>query len=153
MGRCSRIGSKGSSEKYSDRSPDYSWLPEAGCFKPYAKESGEALEAFIKGRAEAKDVSALTLLFKEAVSAFFPDPMPAGSDDLMVRELLVKVANIILLRLKDAKVTEQEAEEIGVALRRLWFIVSAYRERKKESTLAQWLDRLSGAAKESGIQV
>ena len=71
----------------------------------------------------------------------------------MVRELLVKVANIILLRLKDAKVTEQEAEEIGVALRRLWFIVSAYRERKKESTLAQWLDRLSGAVKESGIQV
>lgn len=101
--------------------------------------------------ASAKDVGALTLFFKEAVKGFFPDP--CGGDDLVFRELLVVVVNRILLRLQDARVTEKEAEEIGFMLRRAWLVTQAYREKKKEMTIAQWLDKLTGLAKEAGVSL
>jgi ABC-type ATPase involved in cell division len=76
-----------------------------------------------------------------------------GSDDHFFRELLVKVFNMILIRLADARITEKEAEEIGSALRRVYIIFQDYKLRKKQYTITQWLDMLMGAAKEVGISV
>lgn len=81
----------------------------------------------------------------------FPEPLQSGSDDHVFRELLITVWNRILLRLEDARVTEKEAEEIGFMLRRTWGVAQAYRERKKEQTLGQWLDKLTGLAKQAGV--
>jgi hypothetical protein len=107
--------------------------------------------AFLAGKARAKDVTALTFFFKDAVTGFFPEPIQPGSDNHIFRELLVTVWNRILLRLQDAKVTEKEAEEIGVMLRRVWFFAQAYAERKKEMPLSEWIAKLSGVAKEAGV--
>lgn len=96
-------------------------------------------------------MGALTIFFKEAVSGFFPDP--CVGDDLTFRELLVTVWNRILLRLEDGKITEQELEEIGFMLRRVWFVAEAYKARKKGSSLAEWLEKLIVAAKEAGVPV
>lgn len=74
-------------------------------------------------------------------------------DDLTFRELLITVWNRILLRLQDAQVTEKELEEIGFMLRRVWFVAEAYKARKKESSLAEWLQKLIGIAKEAGVPV
>lgn len=101
--------------------------------------------------ASAKDVGALTLFFKETVKGFFPEP--CEGDDLTFRELLVTVVNRILLRLQDARVTEKEAEEIGFMLRRAWLVAQAFREKRKEMTVSQWLDRLTGLAKEAGVKL
>lgn len=81
----------------------------------------------------------------------FPEPLQYGSDDHVFRELLVTVLNRILLRLEDAKVTEKEAEEIGFMLRRTWGIAQAYRERKKELTISQWIEKLAGLARQAGV--
>jgi hypothetical protein len=43
-------------------------------------------------------------------------------------------------------VTEKEAEEIGLILRRLWILGTAWKASRKKETLAQWLERLSKAA-------
>lgn len=79
--------------------------------------------------------------------------MEPGSDDHVFRELLVTVWNRTLLRLKDAKVTERELEEIGFMLRRVWFTAQAYKARKKSRTLEEWLALLKGTAKEAGISL
>jgi hypothetical protein len=93
----------------------------------------------------------LTLFFKEAVTRLFTEPLQPGSDDHVFRELLVTVLNRILLRLEDAKVTEKEAEEIGFMLRRTWGVAQAYRARKKEMTIGQWIDKLTSLARQAGV--
>lgn len=95
----------------------------------------------------------MTLFFKELTKGFFPEPVAPGSDDHVFRELLVTVWNRILLRLQDATLTEKELEEIGFMLRRVWFVAQAFKAKKTESTLAQWLDRLTGLAKEAGVSL
>ena len=77
--------------------------------------------------------------------------MQKGSEDHIFRELLVTVWNRILLRVKDAKVSEKELEEIGFMLRRVWFTAQAYKAGKKSQTLEGWLSLLKGTAKEAGI--
>lgn len=108
-----------------------------------------AVSAFIEGRASAKDVGTLTLFFKEAVSGFFPEP--CNGDDLTFRELLITVLNRILLRLQDARVTGKELEEIGFMLRRAWLVAQAYKERKRGTTFSEWLEKLTGLAKDAGV--
>jgi hypothetical protein len=85
------------------------------------------------------------------VSGFFPDP--CTGDDLIFRELLVTVWNRILLRLKDAKLSEKELEEVGFMLRRVWFTAQAYKAKKQSQTLEGWLALLRGTAKEAGISL
>ena len=87
------------------------------------------------------------------IQGFFPEPVVPGSDDHIFRELLVTVWNRILLRLQDAKLTEKELEEVGFMLRRVWFVAQAYKAKKTESTLSQWLERLTGLAKEAGVSL
>lgn len=81
----------------------------------------------------------------------FPGPVVPGTDDHVFREALVVGANRVLLRLADAKVTENEAEEIGLILRRLWILGQAWKASNKKETLAQWLERLSSAASGAGL--
>jgi hypothetical protein len=95
----------------------------------------------------------LTLFFKEVVTRFFKEPIVPGSDDHIMKELLVTVINRILLRLQDQKLTEKELEEIGFMLRRTWFIGQAYAARKKELTLEQWLAKLKNEAEGAGISL
>lgn len=83
----------------------------------------------------------------------FVGPLAPGSDDLFFRELLVKVFNMILIRLADAKITEQEAEEIGSALRRVYVIFQDYKLRKQQYPITQWLEMLVNAAKEVGVSL
>jgi hypothetical protein len=85
------------------------------------------------------------------VRGFFPKP--CVGDDLVFRELLVTVANRILLRVQDLRLTEKELEEVGFMLRRTWLVARAYREKRRELTLTQWIDRLVGLAKEAGVPV
>ncbi len=85
------------------------------------------------------------------MSGFFPDP--CVGDDLIFRELLVTVWNRILLRLKDAKLSEKELEEVGFLLRRVWFTAKAYKARKQSRTLEQWLKLLRGTAKKAGVSL
>lgn len=87
------------------------------------------------------------------MKGFFPEPVAPESDDHIFRELLVTVVNRILLRVQDLSLTEKELEEIGFMLRRVWFVAQAYKARKSESTLAQWLEKLSGLAKEAGVSL
>jgi hypothetical protein len=86
-------------------------------------------------------------------SYFFPEPLAQGSDAHIFRELLVTVWNRILLRLQDQKITEKEAEEIGFMLRRAWIIGKTFKEKNQQYTLAQWLEKLTNLAKESGINL
>jgi hypothetical protein len=67
--------------------------------------------------------------------------------------MLVKVWNMFLLRISDAHLSEQELEELGSALRRVYIIFQDWRLRKQQYTITQWLDKLVGAAKEVGISV
>jgi hypothetical protein len=114
----------------------------------------EAVLAFIEGRAKAKDVTALTYWFKDVVTEVFPvGSVAPGTDDHFFRELLVKVWNMLLLRLQDAHLSEKELEEMGSALRRVWIIYSKYRLRKQDYTLVQWLDKLKQAAEEVGVSI
>lgn len=63
------------------------------------------------------------------------------------------VWNRTLLRLQDLRLTEKELEEIGLMLRRVWLIGQAYKSRKAETTLAKWLEKLTGLAKEAGVSL
>lgn len=83
----------------------------------------------------------------------FVGPLAPGSDDLFFRELLVKTWNMLLLRISDAHLSEQELEELGSALRRVYIIFQNYRLRKQQYTITQWLDKLVGAAKEVGVSL
>jgi hypothetical protein len=85
------------------------------------------------------------------VSQFFPDP--CTGDDLTFRELLVKVVNEILLRLRDGSLSQADLETIGFALRRVWFVAEAYKAQKKQLSLSEWLEKLIGLAKEAGVPV
>jgi hypothetical protein len=85
------------------------------------------------------------------VTALFPEPVIPGSEDHVFRELLVVVFNRILLRVQDLRLTEKELEEIGIMLRRTWIVARAYKEKKREYTISQWLERLSGLAREAGV--
>lgn len=105
----------------------------------------------MEGRATGKDVGALTLFFKMVVSRFFPEPL--GSDDLTFRELLVKVVNEILLRLKDGSLNQDDLETIGFALRRVYFVAQAYKAEHKQGDLGEWVQKLVGYAKEAGVPV
>lgn len=93
----------------------------------------------------------LTLFFKQMVTVFFPDPL--GSDDLTFRELLVKVMNEILLRLRDGNLSGQDLEVIGFALRRVWFTAQAYKAAHEKYTIGEWIEKLVGFAKEAGVPV
>lgn len=88
------------------------------------------------------EVRALTFFFKGVVTAFFPEPL--GPDDLTVRELAVKTANEILVRLEEKKnkLDHDDAEVIGFAARRLYFVLQAYSLEKKKYTLPEWIERL-----------
>jgi hypothetical protein len=86
-------------------------------------------------------------------SSLFPEPLTPGSDAHIFRELLVTVWNQILLRLRDQKITEKEAEEIGFMLRRVWLVGKMFKEKNKQYTIAQWLEKLASLAKESGISL
>lgn len=105
----------------------------------------------MQGRATGRDVGALTLFFKMVVSRFFPEPL--GSDDLTFRELLVKVANEILLRLEKGSLNQDDLETIGFALRRVYFVAQAYKAEKQSSTLADWMQKLVDVAKGAGVTV
>jgi hypothetical protein len=96
-------------------------------------------------------VGTLTFFFKGFVNQFFPDPL--GPDDLVFRELLVKTWNEILVRLEEGhdKLTGQDIEVIGFALRRVYFVGQAYQNEKGKFTLVQWMEKLVGIAKEAGI--
>jgi hypothetical protein len=48
-------------------------------------------------------------------------------------------------------VTENEAEEIGLIVRRLWILGLAWKASHKKETLAQWLERLSQASQGAGL--
>ena len=85
------------------------------------------------------------------VGQFFPDP--CVGDDLTFRELLVKVVNEILLRLRDGSLSQDDLETIGFALRRVWFTAQAYKAEKKQLTLSEWVEKLVGVAKEAGVPV
>lgn len=85
------------------------------------------------------------------VSQFFPDP--CTGDDLTFRELLVKVVNEILLRLRDGSLSQADLETIGFALRRVWFVAQAYKAQKKQLSLSEWVEKLIGLAKEAGVPV
>lgn len=87
------------------------------------------------------------------MTGFFPGPVVPGTDDHVFREALVVGWNRVLLRLRDARVTEAEAEEIGLILRRLWVVGQAWKARQKKETLAEWLEKLAGAAKASGVRL
>jgi hypothetical protein len=102
-------------------------------------------------RATAKDVGALTFFFKGAVNAFFPEPLDA--DSLALRELMVKTLNEILVRLEQGhdKLTGQDLEVIGFALRRVYFVAEAYKAERQKFTPAEWMEKLVGIAKEAGI--
>lgn len=93
----------------------------------------------------------LTLFFKELVTELFPDPL--GPDDLTFRELLVKVVNEILLRLRDGSLSQADLETIGFSLRRVFFIAQAYKAQKKQYTIGEWIEKLVGLAKEAGVPV
>lgn len=95
----------------------------------------------------------MTLFFKEGVTGFFPEPVVPGTDDHVFRETLVVAWNRLLLRLADRQVTAKEAEEIGLILRRLWIVAQAWKAKNKKETLAEWLERLVGAAKSSGVGI
>jgi hypothetical protein len=96
-------------------------------------------------------VGTLTLFFKEMVSQFFPDP--CQGDDLTFRELLVKVMNEILLRLRDGNLSEADLETIGFALRRVWFVAQAYKAAHEQHSIGEWVQKLVGYAKEAGVPV
>ena len=85
------------------------------------------------------------------VSQFFPDP--CQGDDLTFRELLVKVVNEILLRLRDGSLSQDDLETIGFSLRRVWFVAEAYKAEKKNLSLGEWVEKLVGLAKEAGVPV
>jgi hypothetical protein len=87
------------------------------------------------------------------VTKFFPEPVVHGSEDHIFRELLVTVWNRILLRLQDARLSSKELEEVGFMLRRVWVVAEAYKAKKAEYTLADWLQKLVGVAKEAGVPV
>jgi hypothetical protein len=67
--------------------------------------------------------------------------------------MLVTVFNRILLRLQDGKVTQQEAEEIGFMLRRVWLVGLAYKESHKQYTISEWIAKLSEFLKEAGLSL
>jgi hypothetical protein len=87
------------------------------------------------------------------VTGFFPEPIERGSDDHVFRELVVVVVNRVLLRLRDARLTEKELEEIGFMLRRLWLTAQAYKAKKRDKTLGEWIEQLGGLAREAGINI
>lgn len=93
----------------------------------------------------------LTFFFKGFVNQFFPDPL--GPDDLTFREILVKVWNEILVRLEEShdKLTGQDLEAIGFALRRVYFVAQAYKAEHQKFTLAEWMDKVVDIVKQSGI--
>ncbi len=97
------------------------------------------------------DVKALTFFFKGVVTAFFPDPL--GPDDLTFRELMVKVWNEILVRLEESgnKLSGEDLEAIGFALRRVYFVAQAYKAEHEKYTVSEWIDRLTGIAKDAGV--
>lgn len=96
-------------------------------------------------------MGALTFFFKGVVSRFFPDP--CVGDDLVFRELLVVVWNRILIRLEDGKLSSRELEEVGFMLRRVWVVADAYKAKQEKYTLAEWIKKLVGVAKEAGVPV
>lgn len=85
------------------------------------------------------------------MTEFFPDPL--GPDDLTFRELLVKVVNEILLRLQDGSLSGEDQETIGFALRRVYFVAQAYKAERNQLPIGEWVQKLVGVAKESGIPV
>jgi len=91
-------------------------------------------------------------MFNDVSKTYFPD-LKTGSDDHVFQQMLTKVWNIILLRLKDAKISQKELEEIGVALRRVWFVWQVWAAKKKKYTLEEWLAKLRGVAKEAGLPI
>jgi hypothetical protein len=87
------------------------------------------------------------------VTQFFPEPVVPGSDSHVFRELLVQVVNQILLKLEDGRLSGQEAMDVGFMLRRVYVVAEAYKAKKETYTLAEWLQKLVGIAKEAGIPV
>lgn len=87
------------------------------------------------------------------VSTFFPDP--CTGDDLTFRELLIKVWNEVLVRLKDSgnQLSGQDLETIGFALRRVYLVSEAYKAERGSFTLSEWLEQLVGVAKSAGISI
>jgi hypothetical protein len=98
-------------------------------------------------------VNALTFFFKGVVSQFFPEPL--GADDLTFRELLVKTWNEILVRLKESgnKLTGQDYEVIGFALRRVYFVAQAYKAEHEKYTVSEWIGKLKAIAEDSGVKL
>jgi hypothetical protein len=92
-------------------------------------------------------------MFKDLITRAFPGPITPESDDQVFREMLVKAFNMILLRLADGRISEQEAEEIGGALRRVYIIFQDYKLRRRQYTIVQWLGMLSDAAKGVGVSL
>lgn len=99
------------------------------------------------------DVAALTFFFKGAISTFFPEPVKG--DDLTFRELLVKTWNEILVRLEEShdKLSGQDLEVIGFALRRVYFVAQAYKQGREQTTLDQWIMKVVEIAKAAGVPV
>lgn len=97
------------------------------------------------------DAKALTFFFKGFVGQFFPDPL--GPDDLAFRELLIKTWNEILVRLEEShdKLTGQDLEVIGFALRRVYFVGQAYKAEHEKFTIVEWMDKLADIAKQAGV--
>lgn len=98
-------------------------------------------------------MKALTFFFKGIVTQLFPEPL--GPDDRTFRELLVKVWNEILVRLKEShnQLTGEDLESIGFGLRRVYFVAQAYKAEHETYTSAQWIEKLIGIAKESGVSL
>lgn len=98
-------------------------------------------------------MKALTFFFKGVVTQLFPEPLEP--DDLTFRELLVKVWNEILVRLEESgsKLSGEDLETIGFALRRVYFVAQAYKAEHEKWTISQWMDRLTGIAKDAGVSL
>jgi len=105
------------------------------------------------GGATGKDVGGLTMFFKEVVTAFFPGPVVPGSEDHVFKELLVTVVNQILLKMEDGNWSGKGVGEAGFLPRRVWLTAEAWKAKRKQYTMAEWIQKLVGFAKEAGVPV
>lgn len=87
------------------------------------------------------------------MTSCFPGTIVPGSEDHVFRELLVLVANRILLKMQDGRLTAEELEECGFMLRRVWTTAQAWKAKRTQYTLAEWVQKLVGIAKDAGVPV
>lgn len=71
----------------------------------------------------------------------------------MFRELLITVWNRILIRFENGKPTSEQLVEIGFMLRRVWVVADAYKAKRTQYTIGEWVEKLIGVAKEAGVPI